>query len=307
MMANISELEAFTPQHSYFIGVDSDGCAIDQMNIKHYECFTPAYIKAFSLQPISTIARETAIFVNLFSATRGINRWASIDRFFDLLKDRPEVVAAVESGAITLPEGNDLKAFLASGVPLSFAGIKQWEREYPSAEIRQCIEWGQLVNKLVAWMVMNTQPFEGVRESFEEIAASGKADTMVVSSASLEMLHHEWNEHNLAQYMSAIAGQEMGTKAQQIHAAAKGKYPDNHILLLGDAPGDGVAAASEGVLWYPIVPGEEAASWLRFREEALGRFFAGTYAGEYQQALIAEYSTLLPEKPSWPTVSGGGM
>ena len=45
--------------------------------------------------------------------------------------------------------------------------------------------------------------------------------------------------------------------------------------------------AKTGVLYYPINPGHEAASWARFTAEALPRFLAGTYAGDYQAALIA--------------------
>ncbi|MGV9188754.1 HAD family hydrolase [Arcanobacterium canis] len=292
-------LAQFTPQRDFFIGIDSDGCAIDQMTIKHYECFAPAYIKAFDLQPISTIARETALFVNLFSQTRGINRWASIDRFFDLLKKRPEVI---ESG-IQLPVGEDLKQFLSSGMPLSESGITTWLAQHPSAEIEQCIKWGKIVNELVAWMVHNTQPFPGVRNALEAMCEN--ADTMVVSAASLDMLHHEWDEHDLAKYVQVIAGQEWGTKSQHIDLFAKGRYRDDHILLIGDAPGDGKTAAEQGILWYPILPGDEARSWERFTREALPRFFAEEYAGEYQLSLIEEYSSLLPSTVPWVTIDNG--
>ena len=65
----------FVPTKKFFVGIDSDGCAMDAMDIKHQECFTPCYIKHWDLQPISTLARETALFVNLHSITRGLNRW----------------------------------------------------------------------------------------------------------------------------------------------------------------------------------------------------------------------------------------
>lgn len=86
--------------------------------------------------------------------------------------------------------------------------------------------------------------------------------------------------------------------------AAKGKYPDERILVIGDAPGDREAAAKVGVLWYPINPGAEKQSWARFTDEALGRFLGGTYAGGYQQALIDEYDSYLPDVVPWETVSG---
>lgn len=91
----------------------------------------------------------------------------------------------------------------------------------------------------------------------------------------------------------------MGTKLQHLQFAAKGKYDDDHILLIGDAPGDRDAAKGAGVLYYPINPGAEDKSWKRFYHEALGRFQNGTYEGDYEAALIAEFEKLLPEMPPW--------
>ena len=61
--------------------------------------------------------------------------------------------------------------------------------------------------------------------------------------------------------------------------AAAGRYAPDHVLVIGDAPGDRKAAEANGVLFYPINPGEEERSWERFYQEAMGRFFAGSYAG----------------------------
>ena len=122
---------------------------------------------------------------------------------------------------------------------------------------------------------------------------------MVVSATPVDALEREWGEHGLAQYMDVIAGQEMGTKGEHLDAAAKGKYADDHILLIGDAPGDRDTAQSRGVLYYPINPGHEADSWKRFKEEAFDKFLAGTYAGVYQAALIEEFNALLPSTPPW--------
>ena len=85
------ELVDFAPSKGFFVGIDSDGCAMDAMDIKHQECFTPCYIKYWDLQPISTIARETALFVNLGSVTRGLNRWLALRQLLDLLRDRADV------------------------------------------------------------------------------------------------------------------------------------------------------------------------------------------------------------------------
>ena len=54
--------------------------------------------------------------------------------------------------------------------------------------------------------------------------------------------------------------------------------------MIGDAPGDYQAAGREQALFFPINPGAEEASWRRFYEEGIDRFFAGTFAGDYQQS-----------------------
>ncbi len=50
------------PQHEFLIGVDSDGCVFDSMELKHKECFIPEIIRLYHLQAVSKYARETAEF-----------------------------------------------------------------------------------------------------------------------------------------------------------------------------------------------------------------------------------------------------
>ena len=77
------------------------------------------------------------------------------------------------------------------------------------------------------------------------------------------------------------------------------KYAPNHVLMVGDAPGDYKAAKANNTLFYPINPGAEEASWKRLYDEGLDRFFNGTFAGEYQQQLLDEFNTYLPVDPPW--------
>src|SRR4030042_627668 len=81
----------FKPGQSFFVGIDSDGCAFDAMELKQKECFTPSTIRVWGLQPISKYARETAEWVNLYSKWRGANRWPALVKVFELLAERPEV------------------------------------------------------------------------------------------------------------------------------------------------------------------------------------------------------------------------
>src|SRR4030042_687299 len=73
------QLLGLKPEKEFFIGIDSDGCAFDTMEIKQKECFCPNFIKYFKMQPVSKYARETWEFVNLYSTTRGCNRFLAVN------------------------------------------------------------------------------------------------------------------------------------------------------------------------------------------------------------------------------------
>jgi len=171
-------------------------------------------------------------------------------------------------------------------------------QEHPGdPDLERGLAWTTAVNESVADMVHGVPPFPFVRESLE--AMQGQADMLVVSATPLRALEQEWNEHDIARYACAIAGQEYGTKAQHLAAAAAGRYASDHILMIGDAPGDLKAARANQALFFPINPGDEDKSWELFYKEAMHRFFEGTYAGAYEAALIAEFDRRLPDTPPW--------
>ena len=39
-------------EHDYLICIDSDGCAMDTMNSKHFYCFGPEWVKQYGLENI---------------------------------------------------------------------------------------------------------------------------------------------------------------------------------------------------------------------------------------------------------------
>src|SRR5512138_725700 len=89
--------------HDYLVGIDSDGCAFDTMELKHKECFIPNTINSYNLQGVSKYAREAAEFVNLYSKSRGINRFPALVETLEWLQRRPEVKA--RGIDITIPAG----------------------------------------------------------------------------------------------------------------------------------------------------------------------------------------------------------
>lgn len=288
-------LRELQPQHDFFVGIDSDGCAFDTMELKHKECFVPNIVKYWDLQAVSKYARDAAQFVNLYSKWRGVNRWPALVMVFDLLRERDEVVKR----GIPIPEAASLRAFIAQEqYPHSDSGLRGYMTEHlDDADLKRALAWTVGVNDAIADMVHGVPPFPFVRESLQFMF--DKADMLVVSATPLRALEQEWGEHDIAQYARAIAGQEYGTKTQHLAAAAAGRYAPDHILMIGDAPGDLKAAKANKALFYPINPGDEEASWERFYQEAMPRFFEGGYEGEYEAALIAEFERRLPDTPPW--------
>ncbi len=287
----LAELE---PRHDFLVGIDSDGCAFDTMEVKHKECFIPEVIKHWSLQPVSKYAREAAEFVNLYSKWRGINRWPALVMVFDLLRERAEVQAR----GVEPPQAPALRRFIADDAfAKSNDGLEAFMAEHADPELDTAWAWTTAVNEAVSEMVHGVPPYPRVRESFE--ALSDKADMIVVSATPVEALTKEWNEHDIARFVRVIAGQEMGGKALHLKLAAGGKYQAGHVLMIGDAPGDMRAARANDALFFPINPGHEEASWEIFHSEAMFRFLDGSFAGAYENALIADFEKLLPEIPPW--------
>lgn len=296
-MSNISSvaqpLVDLQPKAEFFIGIDSDGCAFDTMEVKHKECFIPNIIKYWDLQPVSKYAREAAEFVNLYSKWRGINRWPALMMVFDLLRERKEVLAR----HVEIPEAKAVREFIASGKPLSDSGLKAFMVDHSDPDLERAWAWTRAVNATVADLVHGVPPFPFVRESLDKMA--GKTDMVVVSATPTEALIREWEEHDIAKYSRLIAGQELGTKEVHLSLAAKGKYAEGKILMMGDAPGDMKAARSIDALFFPINPGHEDESWERFYQEGLDKFLNGSYAGVYEHNLITDFEKLLPDLPPW--------
>ena len=290
---SIEKLAAFAPQNKFFVGIDSDGCAFDTMELKHKECFCPCFINVFELQSVSKYAREVWEFGNLYSKWRGANRFPEVVMCLDWLRERPEV----KRRGARVPRFPKLEEWIKQETKLGNPALKKAVQAGGDPELTWVLKWSEAVNAAVDAMVRGCGPFPGVRESLELL--SGKADCMVVSATPEPALQKEWAEHDIAKYMALIAGQESGTKKEHLMLATKGKYAAAHVLMIGDALGDLSAAEGNGALFFPINPGHEEESWAQCVEEGLARFLKGTFAGAYQEALVARFKKYLPETPPW--------
>ncbi|OAM90082.1 hypothetical protein AW736_09895 [Termitidicoccus mucosus] len=284
---------SFIKRHAHMVACDSDGCVFDVMDLKHKECFCPAFIKHFRLQRCARQAREVWEFVNLYSRTRGCNRFKAAGLALEFLAAHPDVRALdmhfMDFGA--------LRHFVAATDALGEPALARAVEETDDPALRAMLDWTREVNAAVAAMCQGLGPFAGAAGALRTVSA--QADLVVVSQAPRATLIGEWTHAGLDSGAAFIAGQEFGSKAAQIRQAMEGRYTAEQVLVLGDAPGDQEAAESVGARFFPITPGDETASWRSFAGEGFPRFLSGGFGVTYQHELNASFSAALPSSPPW--------
>src|SRR6478736_6921693 len=145
----------FTRKHEFLVGIDSDGCAFDTMELKHKECFIPQIINHYGLQAVSKYARECAEFVNLYSKSRGINRFPALIEALEWLQKRPEVIA--RGVKIEIPPS--LRQWLKEETKLGNPALEAKVKASGDKALTECLAWSKAVNKSVDEMVRHVPPF----------------------------------------------------------------------------------------------------------------------------------------------------
>lgn len=292
-MSTKDDLRNLKPAHDSFVGIDSDGCVFDTMEVKQKRFFHGKIVQFWGLEAIEPQVRRAAEFVNLYSKTRGSNRFNALLRVFELLHDWPDVVRT----SVALPSCQALRDYVSSSLPLGNPSLKAEAARTGDPELRRLLDWSLAVNADIDTNMPPIPPFPSARTSLARIAAS--SDAIVISQTPEAALVNEWRKHGIDGCVRVIAGQELGTKADHIRLATAGRYAANRILLIGDSINDLKAANEVGVLFYPISPGREEDAWKVFLAEAYDRFLNGTFAGEYQRRLTVAFEALLPDAPPW--------
>ena len=88
--------------------------------------------------------------------------------------------------------------------------------------------------------------------------------------------------------MDIVLAQNAGSKKSCIEKLLTFGYDRDKVMMTGDAPGDLDAAEKNGVFYYPILVRHETESWAEIGE-AGKRLKEGTFAGDYQNALIERF------------------
>ena len=272
----MSLFDSFTKKKDFIVCIDSDGCAMGTMNIKHYRCFGPCMVREWGLEQWQDEILTSWNRVNLFTKTRGINRFKGLAVALKEVNDRYKAIEGVD----------DLVKWADEAPELSNRAV---EAMIPNGQIfAKALNWSRVVNEGIEKLPKEEiKPFDGVKETLEEIHKS--CDIAVVSSANPEAVKAEWERFGLLDYVDILCTQDMGSKAYCIGEIAKKGYDKRNILMCGDAVGDMKAAQSNGVLYYPICVNKENQSWAKLRTESLSKFTDGSFDDGYQQSLIDEF------------------
>ncbi len=256
-------------KEEFLVCIDSDGCAIDSMTIKHVEAFGPAFAEVWN---VSQEDRDEILTewnrINLYSLSRGINRFqglATILKKYSYLDDVSEIDKLVEWTKTT-------KA-------LSANALKEVYDKLRIDIMNKALIWSDRVNEIIEAMPL-AQPFDGVYDAISTIKKNGHI--AVVSSANKAAIEEEWKTCGLYDMVDYFYSQSDGTKTECIKKLKDKGYSKEKIIMIGDAFGDYKAAMENDVWFYPILVTKEKESWKNFIELYFEKFRNGELNMENQ-------------------------
>ncbi len=267
-------IQDFTKQKEYLVCIDSDGCAIDTMIIKHQQIFGPLAVEHFGLTHKQEEVLDRWGEINLTSSTRGINRFVGLAMLLEEFKDsiKINIDDYLHWSKTSQKHSNDL---IHTYDTECFQTVLNW-----SKEVNEQIE--QLAND-------DKKAFEGVDIKIEMI--SQIADIAIVSSANQAAIIDEWEHNKLLDKINCIATQTDGSKSHCIQQLINKGYEKNKVLMIGDALGDLKAATDNGISFYPILVNKEVTSWQKI-DSYFEKFKNGNYT-DCQNQLIQEFNAQL--------------
>jgi len=237
--------------------VDSDGCVFDSMPAKHRLCFLPALLQIWGLDAFSEIVTNEALRLNLNSPYRGENRFIILLRLLRTFQEDPRLAdARCDTWDLTA-----LEEWVHSGQSLCGTSLEAEYARNRASILEQTLRWHHLANQKIAFL----PPPSAFSEAIAALpAARTVGEVRVVSSANFCALEREWAAAGLLQHVSALHGQEDGSKEAILRNASR-EFSAGRLVMIGDSPGDLSAAEAAGVSFFPIRSGSEEADWNFFR------------------------------------------
>lgn len=267
-------IKEFTKTKDYLICIDSDGCVMDTMDVKHMRCFGPCLVYEWGLGEFRDEIVGLWRKVNLLSKERGVNRFSGLASVLSEIEDNYMKVEGLE----------EYLEWVRTADELSDQSLREAYEKNGNVCFKKALEWSTMVNQSMVLVSDNKkQPFEGTEEALK--LAREYADVVIVTAANGEEIKKEWESSDILQYVDLLMSQESGVKSECLKSLVEKGYERDHVIMIGDAPADLEAAEEAGVLFYPVLAYRERHSWRNF-PQMLKRFTEGTYVGDYQDGKI---------------------
>lgn len=274
---NKLDIQTFKKKNDFLICIDSDGTVIDAMNAKHLKCHGPAFIENWQLALHKEEVQSLWNDINLFQETRGINRFIALVQILDLLQGK----------YVDEPQIDSLRTWVETTDDLSNKGLEAYVVNHPTPLLKKALVWSYDINKRIKKLsTADKLPFEGVKEFLTY--AKGKVDIAVVSSSNMDAIYHEWDDHQLLEFLDVMTSQEVGTKGECLAAMIKKGYAHDHVLMIGDAYPDLDAANENNTYFYPILTRKEKLSWNQLQQHYFNPFIEGKFK-DYQAEVIQAF------------------
>lgn len=268
----MSIFDSYERKHDFLVCVDSDGCVMDTMNCKHFHCFGPCLVDEWELSQWREAILERWNVINLFSMTRGINRFKGLAMALSEIDKQYTPIQGIEY----------LVHWTETAPALSNDGVAKAAADAADPDARlvlsKALSWSKAVNAAIVKLPEALKvPYEGAKEGLA--AAHLFADVVMVSSANRDAVEEEWGKFELLQYTDIVLAQDVGSKAACIGEMMKFGYDPDKVVMVGDAPGDSADAKKNGVHFYPILVNHEKESW----DEAVAVAFEKLRSGDYAE------------------------
>ncbi len=267
----MSIFDSFVRKHDFLVCVDSDGCVMDTMNCKHFHCFGPCMVTEWGLEQWKEEILDRWNVINLFSMTRGINRFKGLAMALGEINEKYTPITGISA----------LQEWADNAPALSNDAVMKAAEDAADADAKlifqKALSWSKAVNKAIVALPEELKvPYEGAKEGLA--AAHTFADVAMVSSANRDAVEEEWGKFGLLEHTDIVLAQDVGSKAACIAAMLKFGYDKEKVVMIGDAPGDCDAAERNGVHYYPILVNHEKDSWDEAVNTAFARLQSGSFA-----------------------------
>ena len=265
----MSIFDTFERKHDFLVCVDSDGCVMDTMNCKHFHCFGPCMVAEWGLEEWKAAILDRWNVINLFSMTRGINRFKGLAMALGEIDKQYKPIPGIEA----LQHWADTAPALSNDGVIKAAAAAEGDAKLI---FEKALSWSKAVNAAIVALDESLKvPYNGAKEGLA--AAHAFADVAMVSSANRDAVEEEWGKFGLLAHTDIVLAQDIGSKAACIAEMLKFGYDLDKVVMIGDAPGDCDAAEKNGVHYYPILVNHEKESW----DEAIAVAFAKLQSGDY--------------------------